>query len=87
MTLLSSERSAAPPPAASRVADGPMRGWQTPPIEVILIDRPDAPSIGAGEGSVGPASAALANAVANATGRRVRDLPLSPSKVRGLDSI
>lgn len=56
---------------------------QVPPIEVILIDRPDEPSIGAGEGSVGPASAALANAVANATGRRIRDLPLTPPKVRG----
>jgi len=53
-----------------------------PPIEVILIDQPDQASIGAGEGSVGPASAALANALANATGGRVRDLPLSPSKVR-----
>jgi len=53
-----------------------------PPIDVILIDRPELPSLGAGEGSVGPASAALANAVANATGRRVRDLPLTPERVK-----
>lgn len=34
MTLLSSERSAAPPPAPRQAADGPVYGWQTPPIEV-----------------------------------------------------
>ncbi|MET0575112.1 MAG: hypothetical protein ABWZ83_04560, partial [Mesorhizobium sp.] len=38
-------------------------------------------SLGAGEGSVGPASAALANALAHATGRRVRDLPLTSNQI------
>jgi nicotinate dehydrogenase subunit B len=55
---------------------------EVPPIDVILIDHPELPSLGAGEGSVGPASAALANAVANATGRRIRDLPLTPERVK-----
>lgn len=55
---------------------------EVPPIEVVLLDRPELPSLGAGEGSVGPASAALANALANATGRRLRDLPLSPDRVK-----
>ena len=55
---------------------------EVPPMEVILIDRPELPSIGAGEGAVGPASAALANALADATGRRVRDLPLTPERVK-----
>lgn len=55
---------------------------EVPPIEVILLDHPELPSLGAGEGSVGPASAALANAVANATGRRMRDLPLTPERVK-----
>jgi nicotinate dehydrogenase subunit B len=55
---------------------------EVPPIDVILIDRLEMPSLGAGEGSVGPASAALANALANATGRRVRDLPLTPERVK-----
>jgi CO/xanthine dehydrogenase Mo-binding subunit len=55
---------------------------EVPPIEVVLIDRPDLPSLGAGEGSVGPASAALANAVANATGRRLRDMPFTPDRVK-----
>ena len=60
-----------------------MRFPNVPAIEVILLDRPDQPSIGVGEGSVGPASAALANALANATGHRARDLPLSPLRVSG----
>ncbi|SFK73603.1 CO or xanthine dehydrogenase, Mo-binding subunit [Mesorhizobium albiziae] len=54
---------------------------EAPEIEVVLIDRPNEPSIGAGEGSVGPASAALANALAHATGRRVRDLPLTSNRI------
>ena len=55
---------------------------EVPSIDVILIDHPELPSIGAGEGAVGPASAALANALADATGRRVRDLPLTPERVK-----
>ncbi|MEA2926389.1 MAG: nicotinate dehydrogenase subunit, partial [Alphaproteobacteria bacterium] len=38
--------------------------------------------LGSGEGSQGPAVAAVANAFANATGKRVRDLPLNPARVK-----
>jgi nicotinate dehydrogenase subunit B len=54
---------------------------EVPPIEVVLIDRPEEPSIGTGEGTVGPASAALANAVAHVIGKPVRDLPLTRERV------
>jgi CO/xanthine dehydrogenase Mo-binding subunit len=47
-----------------------------PKIEVHLIDRPDEPSLGSGEASSGPAAAAIANAVSDALGRRVRNLPV-----------
>jgi CO/xanthine dehydrogenase Mo-binding subunit len=57
---------------------------EVPPIEVRLLDRPNDPSLGAGEATVGPASAALANALANATGKRLRDLPLTPDRVKAL---
>ncbi|MGU7774633.1 molybdopterin cofactor-binding domain-containing protein [Burkholderia sp. MR1-5-21] len=66
------------------------RGWQdypiltfdeVPPIDVVLLDRPDEPSLGAGECSLGPTAAALANAVADACGARVRDLPLVPDRI------
>jgi nicotinate dehydrogenase subunit B len=55
---------------------------EAPTIEVTLIDRPDERPLGSGEGSQGPAVAAIANAFAAATGRRLRDLPLSPPRVK-----
>ena len=59
-----------------------MRFPQVPVLQVELINRPDERPLGAGEGSQGPAVAAIANAVANATGVRLRDLPLTPERVR-----
>ena len=57
-----------------------------PPIEVYLINKPD-PHInalgarGIGEIGITGVAAAIANAVFNATGKRVRDLPLTPDKL------
>jgi nicotinate dehydrogenase subunit B len=51
-------------------------------IEVHIIDRPNAPFLGAGECGQGPVAAAIANAVSKAVGRRLRDLPLTPKKVQ-----
>jgi nicotinate dehydrogenase subunit B len=51
-------------------------------IQVEVLARPGMPFLGAGETSQGPASAALANAIADATGLRLRDMPLSPAKIR-----
>jgi nicotinate dehydrogenase subunit B len=51
-------------------------------VEVHLIDRPGQPFLGCGEASQGPASAALANAIADATGKRVRDLPITSARIR-----
>jgi CO/xanthine dehydrogenase Mo-binding subunit len=56
---------------------------EVPNIEVILMERDD-PSLGAGEGSLPPISAALANAFAHATGRRLRELPMTPERVKSL---
>jgi CO/xanthine dehydrogenase Mo-binding subunit len=66
--------------------------WSTYPImrfdavprsmDVHVIDRPGAPFLGCGEASQGPASAALANAIADATGKRLRELPLTPARVK-----
>jgi len=53
-----------------------------PEVEVALVHRPDEKPLGAGEASQGPMAAAIANAFANATGRRLRDLPLTPERVR-----
>jgi CO/xanthine dehydrogenase Mo-binding subunit len=51
-------------------------------VTVEVIDRPGAPFLGAGEAGQGPAGAAFCNAVADAIGARIRDLPLSPAKVK-----
>jgi nicotinate dehydrogenase subunit B len=68
-----------------------MRSWadypiltfpEVPAIEVHLINRPDERPLGSGEGSQGPTGAAIANAVAHATGVRIRDLPFSPARVK-----
>ncbi|WP_316204814.1 xanthine dehydrogenase family protein molybdopterin-binding subunit [Bradyrhizobium sp. SZCCHNS3004] len=66
--------------------------WQTYPIlrfnavpesiEVHLIDRPGLPFLGAGETAQGPAAASIANGIANAIGKRSRDLPLTRQRIR-----
>lgn len=59
---------------------------EIPPVEVVLINRPGAPFLGTGEASQGPTSAALANAVFEATGVRFRQLPFTPERIKqGLD--
>ena len=55
---------------------------EVPEVETVLIDRPDEKPLGAGEASQGPMAAAIANAFADATGHRLRDLPLSPERVQ-----
>jgi CO/xanthine dehydrogenase Mo-binding subunit len=68
------------------------RDWATYPIlrfeevfrsvEVHVIDRPGQPYLGTGEGGQGPTAAAIANAVAHATGQRIRELPFTAERVK-----
>ena len=51
-------------------------------IDIILIDRPDVAPTGAGEASSRPTAAAIANAIFDATGVRLRRAPLSPARVK-----
>ncbi len=51
-------------------------------IDVHVIDRPGQPFLGTGEASQGPTAACLANAVADATGVRIRELPLTAKRVK-----
>jgi len=57
---------------------------EAPEIFVTLIDRNVEKPLGAGEASQGPMAAAIANAFANATGRRLRDLPFGPERVQAI---
>lgn len=59
-----------------------LRFSEVPPLRTRLIDRPGLPFLGAGEATQGPTAAAIANAVADATGLRLRDTPFTPARVR-----
>ena len=50
----------------------------TPEIEVVFTDEPDTPSSGAGEPGIVPIAAAIANAVRDATGTAIEELPIVP---------
>ena len=64
-----------------------LRFSEVPPVTVRLIDRPDLPSVGAGEAAQGPTPAAIANAVCAAAGIRLRHTPFTPERVlAALDS-
>jgi CO/xanthine dehydrogenase Mo-binding subunit len=51
-------------------------------VEVHILPRPGQPFLGTGEAGQGPMAAAIANALWDATGARVRDLPLSAARVK-----
>jgi len=55
---------------------------EVPNITTVLIDRPTEHALGAGEASQGPTAAAIANAFTAATGKRIRELPLRPERVK-----
>jgi CO/xanthine dehydrogenase Mo-binding subunit len=51
-------------------------------IDIVLIEDKDMPPLGAGEGATRPMAAALANALFDATGIRIRRAPLTPERVK-----
>jgi nicotinate dehydrogenase subunit B len=51
-------------------------------IDVVLINRPELAPTGAGEPSIRPVAAAIANAIFDATGVRIRRVPFSPDRVK-----
>ena len=53
-------------------------------IDVVLLDHPELPPTGAGEPSIRPVAAAIANAIFDATGVRIRRVPFSPERVKGM---
>jgi len=55
---------------------------ELPAIELDIVDRPELPPFGAGEAASAPVPAALANAVFDAVGARLRSVPMTPARVR-----
>ena len=51
-------------------------------VDVVLINHPELPPTGAGEPSIRPVAAAIANAIFDATGVRIRRVPFSPDRVK-----
>ena len=55
---------------------------EVPPVDIELINRPEEPALGAGEPSTVTTAAALANAIFDATGVRLRQIPFTPEKIK-----
>jgi nicotinate dehydrogenase subunit B len=52
-----------------------------PEIDIVLINRPEMPALGGGEPSSAPIAAAIANAIFDATGVRLREAPFTPARM------
>jgi len=61
-------------------------GAEIPKIETVLINRPDARATGAGETAVTVVAAAIGNAIFDATGVRMRQVPFTPERVKTASS-
>lgn len=61
-----------------------LRFSEVPAVDVEVIQRRAEGSLGVGEGAQGPTAAAIANAFAAATGRRLRDIPFTPERVKAV---
>ena len=57
-------------------------GFPVPEIDVVMINRPDEEATGAGELSITIVAAAIANAIFDATGARIREVPFTPARVK-----
>jgi len=55
---------------------------EVPPIDVLLMPRPNDPPLGSGESASVPSAAAIANAIFDATGVRFRELPFTADRIR-----
>lgn len=57
---------------------------EVPDVEIVLINRPDQPALGAGEPATVTTAAAVANAIFDATGLRLRQVPFTPERIRAV---
>jgi nicotinate dehydrogenase subunit B len=53
-----------------------------PEIDIVLIDRPAEPALGVGESAIVPSAGAIANAIYDATGARLRRVPFTAERVK-----
>ncbi len=70
-------------PAVREWGGYPIVGFpDVPPIDTLMVERPDQPPLGAGESASVPSAAAIANAIYDACGIRFREPPFTPEKVK-----
>jgi nicotinate dehydrogenase subunit B len=55
---------------------------ELPVIQVVMMPRPEEPPLGVGESASVPSAAAIANAIFDATGVRMREPPFTPARMR-----
>lgn len=54
---------------------------EVPDIDIVFINRPEMPALGGGEPAIVPVAAAIANAVFDVVGVRLREVPFTPQRV------
>ena len=57
-------------------------GFDVPAIESVLVNRTDVEATGAGETAITIVAAAIGNAIFDATGARVREVPFTPERIK-----
>jgi CO/xanthine dehydrogenase Mo-binding subunit len=57
-------------------------GFAVPKVEVVLLNRPDLPATGAGETAITVVAGAIGNAIFDATGARIRQVPFTPERIK-----
>ena len=57
-------------------------GFAVPKVEVVLLNRPDMPATGAGETAITVVAGAIGNAIFDATGARIRQVPFTPERIK-----
>jgi nicotinate dehydrogenase subunit B len=61
-----------------------LRYKDAPELTTVLVNRPEFRSTGAGEPTTAPVPGAIANAFFDATGKRIRAMPMTPARVRSV---
>lgn len=57
-------------------------GFAVPKVEVVLLNRPDMSATGAGETAITVVAGAIGNAIFDATGARIRQVPFTPERIK-----
>jgi CO/xanthine dehydrogenase Mo-binding subunit len=57
-------------------------GFAIPRIETVLINQPDEDACGSGEAAITIVAAAIGNAIFDATGARIREVPFTPERIK-----